>query len=60
MDEHEGLDGLWDVMFVGSDIYHRVEVDFIMVNGDGQHLYIVDKSGSIWNWSTIIKMKRPD
>lgn len=60
MSDNDDLSGIWDVLFVGATEFIRVDIDYIVVNSEGHHLYIVDKDESLLNWSTIVKMKRPE
>lgn len=50
--------GAYDVEFVGSPLVRRIDVQYAMYNGDAHILYLVAPDGTIYNWSTVIKIKK--
>lgn len=58
IDLEEVLFGHFEMEFVGDSTPRNVEVRNFVVNGPGDILYLTGPDGTIYNWSTIIRLKR--
>lgn len=57
MDDFTIIKGLYDVRFV-NEKNERINVKENWINSQGIPLYIVDQTGVIYNWMTIISIKK--
>lgn len=50
--------GWFDIEFVGDPTSREIEIAHPVVNGQNHYLYLVGSDGTVYNWSTIIKLTK--
>ncbi len=55
---HENLPCGYYIWFVGSSDFIRAEIVRVVNDGVGQYVYLQGVDGTIYNWSTITKIRK--